>query len=260
MLGAGTVFFDVAHMSLLPAIVPKERLERGNGVLEITKNVSLLAGPGVGGWAVAALTAPIALLAHAVSYLVSALLLTGVRAREAARRSERSLRHEVAEGLRFVAGEPVLRRIAVGGALAMTANSVCLVGLPLYLVKEFGVGAAQYGLLQSAAAVGSLAGAALVARVTTCLGTGRTLYGSAALATVLYLPALATGPGWRLLIFPVAASLFGVVSAIFGIAQLSYRQRITPGHLLGRANASMRFLSHLAVVTAPAVMRTAAAP
>ncbi|MGP3934875.1 MFS transporter [Nonomuraea sp. KM88] len=294
VLGAGTVFFDVAHMSLLPAIVPKERLERGNGVLEITKNVSLLAGPGVGGWAVAALTAPIALLADAVSYLVSALLLAGVRAEETVRRSERSLRHEVVEGLRFVMGEPVLRRIAAGGALAMTANSICLVGLPLYLVKELGVGSAQYGLLLSAAAVGSLAGAALVARVTARFGTGRTLYGSAALATVLYLPALATGPGWRLLVFPVAASLFGVAGAIFGIAQLSYRQRITPGHLLGRVNASMRFLmwgvvplgglaggalgewlggyavfaagiallglSHLAVVTAPAIMRTAATP
>ncbi|MGN9838999.1 MFS transporter [Nonomuraea sp. H19] len=293
VVGVGTVFFDVAHMSFLPAIVPKERLERGNGVLEVTRNVSVLAGPGVGGWAVAAFTAPIALLADAVSYLASGLLLSGVRAAERPRRGDRVVRHEVKEGLRFVAGEPVLRRIAVGGALAMTANGVCAVGLPLYLVKELGVGSAQYGLLMSAVAVGSLAGAALVARVTARFGAGRTLYGSAALATVLYLPALATGPGWRLLILPVAAALFGVASAIFGVAQLSYRQRVTPEHLLGRVNASMRFLmwgasplgglaggalgewlggyaafaagvvvlglSHLAVVTAPVIMKAATA-
>ncbi|MEV1170041.1 MFS transporter [Nonomuraea sp. NPDC049784] len=295
MLGVGTVFFDVAHMSFLPAIVPKERLERGNGLLEVTRNVSLLAGPGVGGWAVAVFTAPIALLADAVSYLFSALLLSGVRAQEHPMRGERGLlRHEVAEGIKFVAGEPVLRRIAAGGALAMAANSVCTVGLPLYLIKQLGVGSAQYGLLLSAAAVGSLVGAALVARVTARFGTGRTLYGSAVLATLLYLPALATGPGWRLLIFPVASSLFGVASSIFGIAQLSYRQRITPDHLLGRVNASMRFLmwgavplgglaggalgewlgghavfaagvallglSHLAVATSPAIMKAPATP
>ncbi|WP_433433631.1 MFS transporter [Nonomuraea sp. CA-141351] len=295
VLGVGTVFFDVAHMSFLPAIVPKERLERGNGLLEVTRNVSLLAGPGVGGWAVAVFTAPIALLADAVSYLVSALLLSGVRAQESPMRGERGLlRHEVAEGIKFVAGEPVLRRIAAGGALAMAANSICTVGLPLYLIKQLGVGSAQYGLLLSAAAVGSLVGAALVARVTARFGTGRTLYGSAVLATLLYLPALATGPGWRLLIFPVASSLFGVASSIFGIAQLSYRQRITPDHLLGRVNASMRFLmwgavplgglaggalgewlgghavfaagvallglSHLAMATSPAIMKAPATP
>ncbi|MFI9845376.1 MFS transporter [Nonomuraea sp. NPDC051941] len=292
VLGVGTVFFDVAHMSFLPAIVTKERLERGNGVLEVTRNTSLLAGPGVGGWAVAVFTAPIALLADAVSYLLSAFLLWGVRAEESPRRGERRLRQEVAEGIRFVAGERVLRRVAIVGALVMAANGIAAVGLPLYLVKELGVGSALYGLLLSAAAVGSLVGAALVARLTARFGSGPTLYGSAVLAAVLYLPALATGPGWQLLIFPVASSLFGAVSSIFGVAQLSYRQRITPDHLMGRVNASMRFLmwgayplgglvggalgewlggyaafaaavalmslAHLAVATSPAIMKTPA--
>ncbi|QFY12367.1 MFS transporter [Nonomuraea phyllanthi] len=272
VLGVGTVFFDIAHMSFLPAIVPKERLERGNSVLEATRNASLLAGPGLGGWLVAALTAPIALLADAVSYLASALLLSRVRAEERPRRpggqesraeerprppgeqesraeepaaprpGARRVRAEVAEGVRFVAGEPVLRRIAVCGALVMVANSISTVGLPLYLVEQLGVSSAQYGLLLSAAAVGSLVGAALVAPLTARFGTGRTLYGAAVLASVLYLPALATGPGWRLLLLPLASSLFGVASSVFGVAQLSYRQRITPARLLGRVNASMRFL------------------
>ncbi|WP_246148929.1 MFS transporter [Nonomuraea turkmeniaca] len=224
--------------------------------------------------------------------MASALLLSGVRAEEQPRRSDRAVRHEVVEGMRFVTGEPVLRRIAVGGALVMAANGVCAVGMPLYLVKELGLGSAPYGLLMSAVAVGSLAGAMLVARVTVRFGPGRSLYGSAVLATVLYLPALATGPGWPLLLLPVAGAMFGAASSIFGVALLSYRQRVTPGHLLGRVNASMRFLmwgaaplgglaggalgewlggyaafatgiavmslAHLAVATAPAIMRRTA--
>ncbi|MFI6793438.1 MFS transporter [Nonomuraea sp. NPDC050383] len=294
VVGFGTVFFDVAHMSLLPAVVPEDRLERGNGALEVTRNVSLLAGPGVGGWLVNALTAPVALLADSASYLASALLLSRVRAEERpVRRERRRLRREMAEGLAFVAREPVLRRVAAGGALAMAANSVCSVGFPLYLVKELGVGPGAYGLLLSASACGALAGAALVPRLTARFGTGATLYGSAALATVLYLPALGTGPGWRLAFLPAAGALFGAASSVFGVAQLSHRQRVTPGHLLGRVNAAMRFLmwgavplggllggalgeraggyavfatgvaalglSHLAVVTAPR-LRTATAP
>ncbi|GAA2265409.1 MFS transporter [Nonomuraea roseoviolacea subsp. roseoviolacea] len=297
ILGFGTVFFDVAHMSVLPAVVPEDRLERGNSALEVTRNVTLLAGPGVGGWLVNLLTAPVALLADSVSYLVSALLLSRVRAEERPaerpQRGERRLRREMAEGLAFVVREPVLRRVAVGGALVMAANSICAVGFPLYLVKELGVGPGAYGLLLSGAACGALAGAALVPWLTARFGTGTTLYGSAVLATVLYLPALATGPGWRLAFLPAAGALFGAASSVFGVAQLSHRQRVTPTHLLGRVNAAMRFLmwgafplggllggalgertggyavfavgvaalglAHLAVVTAPRI-RTATAP
>ncbi|MER7502959.1 MFS transporter [Nonomuraea pusilla] len=299
ILGLGAVFFDIAHMSLLPAVVAKDRLERGNGVLEVTRSTSVLVGPGAGGWLTGVLTAPVALLADAVSYLLSALLLAGVRAEEDAARPRaaqgRGWRAEVAEGIRFVAGEPVLRRVAVTGATVMAGNGVLSVGLVLYLVEELGVGAARYGLLLSGAAVGAVVGAAVTARVTARFGTGRALYGSAAVAAVALLPALATGPGWRLLLYPVSVSLFGVASSVFGITQVSHRQRVTPAPLLGRVNASMRFLmwgamplggllggalaewlggyaafaaglallglAHLAVVAAPrVVMRTATTP
>ncbi|MEV0827389.1 MFS transporter [Nonomuraea rubra] len=243
VLGVGAVFFDVAHMSFLPAVVPKERLEQANGRLEVTRQVYVLAGPGAGGWLVSVLTAPFALLADAIGYLVSGLLLSGVRVEERPRPPERRrLWADVREGITFVIREPVLNRVALGGALTRIALGVCAVGYPLYLVVDLGVGATAYGLLLSAPAVGALVGAPLVARVTLRHGVGPTLYGSAALVLLLQLPALATGPGWRLLIFPVASALAVVAGVIFNVAQLSYRQRITPEHLLGRVNASMRFL------------------
>jgi MFS family permease len=245
VLGVGTVFSDVAQMSFLPAIVPKERLEGANGRLEATRQVSVLAGPGVGGWLVAAVTAPFALLADAVAYLVSATLLSRVRAAEPSRdggAGRGGLRAQVAEGMAFVLREPVLRRVAAGGALTRVALGVCAVGYPLYLVVELRLDAAGFGLLLSASAVGALAGAALAARVTWRHGVGPTLYGSALLTVALQLPAAATGPGWRLLIFPVASAFAGAAATVFNVAQLSYRQRITPERMLGRVHASMRFL------------------
>ncbi|MGP3911207.1 MFS transporter [Nonomuraea sp. 10N515B] len=245
VLGVGTVFFDVAQMSFLPAIVPKEGLERANGRLEVTRQMSVLAGPGLGGWLVTALTAPFALLADALGYVVSGFLLAGVRAEEGRGPAEergRGWRSEVAEGIAFVVRDPVLRRIAIGGALTRLALGAGAVGSPLYLVAELGVGATAYGLLLSASAVGALAGAPLAARLAARWGVGPTLYGSALATMVLYLPALATGPGWRLLTFPVFSALAGAAAVVFNIAQLSHRQRITPERLLGRVNASMRFL------------------
>ncbi|MCP2364975.1 MFS family permease [Nonomuraea thailandensis] len=243
VLGVGAVFFDVAHMSFLPAVVPKERLEQANGRLEVTRQVSVLAGPGAGGWLVSVLTAPFALLADAAGFFASGLLLSGVRVEERPRPPEgRRLWADVREGVAFVIREPVLNRVALGGALTRIALGVCAVGYPLYLFVDLGVDATTYGLLLSAPAVGALAGALLVARVTRRHGAGPTLYGSAALVIALQLPAVATGPGWRLLIFPVASALAAAAAVVFNVAQLSYRQRITPEPLLGRVNASMRFL------------------
>ncbi|MEV0996322.1 MFS transporter [Nonomuraea sp. NPDC050202] len=293
VLGVGAVFFDVAHMSFLPAVVPKARLEQANGRLEVTRQVSVLAGPGAGGWLVSALTAPFALLADAVAYLASGLLLSRVRVEERPRPPQRRpLRADVREGITFVIREPVLNRVALGGALTRIALGVCAVGYPLYLVVDLGVDATTYGLLLSAPAVGALVGAPLVARMTRRHGVGPTLYGSAVLVIALQLPAVATGPGWRLLFFPVASALAAAAAVVFNVAQLSYRQRITPEPLLGRVNASMRFLmwgttplgglaggvlgewlgghgvfvagvallglSYLAIVTAPAIRRAGA--
>lgn len=243
VLGVGTVFFDVAQMSLLPAIVPRQDLERANGRLEVTRQVSVLTGPGLGGWLVTTITAPFALLADAFGYLVSAHLLSGMRAEERPEpRPKRRLRAEVAEGIAFVVRDQVLRRVAIGGALTRIALGITAVGYPLYLIVDLHVEATTYGLLLSASAVGALLGAPLVGGLTARFGIGATLYGSAALVAALQLPALATGPGWRLLAFPVASALASAAGVIFNVVQLSYRQRITPEHLLGRVNASMRFI------------------
>lgn len=244
VVGFCTVFFDVAHMSLLPAIIDKDQLERGNSVLQATSTVSTLAGPGLGGALVQALTASFALLADAVSYLFSAALLAGVRVQEtpAPKPERRRLRQEVAEGVRHVVGDPLLRRIALLGALVQLGNGIWNVGQPLYLVKELGLGAGGYGVMLSIAALGSLLGAALATRVTARFGTGRTMVGAALLTGVLTLPVALTAGGWRLALYPLFMVLSGMPAAVFGITQLSYRQRTTPEHLLGRVNASMRFL------------------
>ncbi|WP_031158589.1 MFS transporter, partial [Streptosporangium roseum] len=244
LMGLGAVFFDVAHMSFLPSLVGKDDLLAGNGVLETLRNTAVLSGPALGGWLVHAVTAPIALLADAISYLVSALLLGGVRAEETATPAveRRRLREEIGEGIRYVAGEPVLRRIAMLGALTMLSNGVWAVAQPIFMIKVLHVNPAVYGLLLSGGAVGSLAGAVLAPRAAARFGAGRAMYGGAALAALAILIAPMAAEGPLLALFPLGCALSGVGGAVFGINQLSYRQRITPEHLLGRMNASMRFL------------------
>ena len=82
--GIGTVFFDLAYQSYLPSLVGREQVVEGNSKLELSRAAANIAGPGMAGGLVAALTAPVAILVDAVSFLVSAVLLGVIRTQEEA--------------------------------------------------------------------------------------------------------------------------------------------------------------------------------
>ncbi|MEU7892545.1 MFS transporter [Nonomuraea sp. NPDC049152] len=244
VVGVGTVFFDVAHMSFVPSIVRKDDLSRGIGTLETLRSGAWLAGPGLGGWLVQVLTAPFALLADAISYACSALILSTIRAEEtpAAQEERGSLKAEVAEGLRYVLGHPVLRRVAMVGALNMLTNGLWSIVQPLFLVRELGLGAGVYGLIVSAMGVGGVVGGAIAPKIVDRYGNGGAMYGGALLAGLFPLIGGFTAEGWRVLLYPLGLALLMVAAVVFNVAQGSYRQAVTPDHLRGRMNASMRFL------------------
>ena len=81
-VGVGTVFFDVAYQSYLPSLVRQDQLVDGNSKLEISRAGAFIAGPGLAGVLVGAITAPFAILVDAVSFLGSAAFLTRIRANE----------------------------------------------------------------------------------------------------------------------------------------------------------------------------------
>ncbi|MCO1656975.1 MFS transporter [Pseudonocardia humida] len=105
-IGLGTLFFDVAQLSILPELVEERRLVDANGKLEVSRSLAQVGGPGIGGVLVQLLTGPLALLADAVTYLTSAYFV--LRIRKPPRRDrpvERmDLRREIREGIRFVFG------------------------------------------------------------------------------------------------------------------------------------------------------------
>ncbi len=116
--GVCTVFFDVSYQSFLPGLLKQEHLLDGNGKLGATQSFAQLAGPGLGGGLVGAFGAAGAISADAASYAISVASLLGIRYREPGREptagdatGRRSLRAEIAEGLRFVLGDPILRKI-----------------------------------------------------------------------------------------------------------------------------------------------------
>ncbi|MEU7041051.1 MFS transporter [Streptomyces varsoviensis] len=243
--GVATVFFDVSHQSYLPQLLPKEQLVAGNGALETVRSSAQVAGPGLGGGLVQLLGAHLAIVADAIGYAVSALFLLAIRHKEPAPRPEgtdTSLRAEIGEGLGFVLRQPLLRVIVLTTGLGNFFSALLLSVQTVFLVRVLDLPPAAIGLMLSSSAVGGLAGALCAGRLARGLGQAR----------IIWLSALVSGPFallWPLAGHGAAAGLFAAGSAVvffgavvYNVAQVSFRQLLCPPRLLGRMNATMRFL------------------
>ncbi|PZG18395.1 MFS transporter [Nonomuraea aridisoli] len=245
-LSAATVFFDVAYRSYLPTLLDKDQLVRGNGAIESVAGLSRVAGPGVGGWAVQLVGGPVALLADAFSYLASALCLRGIDAHEALEdrpAERRALSGEIWEGVTFVLRDPALRAIATSAAVSNFCGAAIAVLQVLFLIRTVGISPGLYGMLLMAGAAGGLVAAVTSGRLAGRIGQARLIWLAPTVCTPFALLIPFTGAGWELSWFVVATLMTATGGVLFNVAQASYRQAISPDHLLGRVTASTRFIA-----------------
>jgi MFS family permease len=243
--GALTVFFDVSYQSYLPSLVEREQLVDGNAKLEITRSGSQIAGPGFGGLLVHALTAPYAVLADAASYLWSAGFLFAIRREETI--PERtadspSMLRELIDGIKYLLGHRYWRGISASTATFNFFNNVAFAILIVYMVRRLHMSALAIGLTLSISSAGGLIAAFFAQKIGTRLGVGRTiLYATIIDGLPLVLVPLA--PTSFPIPFIVVAFVlveFGVV--LYNVSAISLTQALTPERLLGRVNASRRFI------------------
>lgn len=244
VVGCFTVFFDVSYQSYLPFLVGREHLVEGNAKLQGTQSVAQVAGPSIGGFLVQALTAPYAIVANVVTFLWSASWVGQIRAREPIpeRAPDRHLLREVHEGVAFIVRHPVLRMVAgcTGTANLWSSGGTAMV--IVLLARELDLSAGAIGALMSAGAVGGLLGALGARRLAGWLGEGPVTWLSVALTAPFGLIAPFIQRNWTLGLFVVSQLIVMAGVVIYNITQVSFRQRLCPERLLGRMNASMRFL------------------
>ncbi|MCC5476709.1 MFS transporter [Streptomyces barringtoniae] len=245
LTGVATVFFDVAHLSYVPCLVGADRLVAANSRLAGLNQAADVSGRGVGGLVVQLLGPAAAVVVDALGFLWSAWWIARIRAVEPAparRTAGPRLWAETAAGLRFVLGHPVLRALAVKGAVANLAIQLCQVSFVVLFTEELHLSAGLLGLLLSAGGVGGFLGALAASAAGRRLGHGRALWlvgavtGPFALLTAL----MARGPmlwvgaaGWTVTL---------VQTGLANVLAVSTRQRVTPAAMLGRMNATFRFL------------------
>jgi MFS family permease len=247
LIGGFTVFFDVGYQAYLPALVEREDLVDANSKMYLTSSVANVAGPSVAGGLIAAITAPYAILVDALSFIVSAVFTLRIHDDEVlpqrdAGEAQPKMWPQLKEGLAWVIGNRQLRAIAASSANFNLCFNVVLAAFILYAVRSLHLSAIELGAIFAVGSAGAVCGALLANRIQESIGIGPTIVSSAVL--------LSTGS----MAFPLAPRSFPIPVLMFGygllsvgvvvytVAQVSFRQAITPERLQGRMSAAMRWI------------------
>jgi len=248
LVGVLTLVFTVAYRSFLPTVVGREQLVAANSLLMTSDQVVGVAGPGLAGWLIQLVTAPVAIALDALSFGLSALCLRWTRVPEAAPApgaAHGSLWTNIGEGLRFVWSTPLVRAVAVATGVFNLFGGMASAVYVLYVTRELGLSPAELGVVFAVGGGGGVLGALLATRLVGRFGLGPTLIAALALngaaGVLVPLTALATAIALPLLALSQVGVALGAV--IYSINGVSLLQTCTPERLLGRMTASTRVIT-----------------
>lgn len=244
--GTARVWFEVAHYSLIPALVSPARVVEANSSLEVTDGVSNLVGPSLGGLLIKIVGAPNALLADALSFLLAAAAWINIGPRPSEALVEIGWRAQLVAGLRWVIRQRVILENTLSAVVLNIVFSAITTVFVFYAQRELHLDAARTGLVLGLAGLGPIGFAALAPRLRRRFRVGQLL-----LAELLI-----TGPLVALLdVAPLLPTLGAMLTAsaslglAFGSGILSrilvrsYVQAMVPPPLLARVNASVRVVA-----------------
>ncbi len=246
--GICTVLFDVCWLAFVPALVSKDHLIEANSKLTISSAVAEVGGPGLAGALVQLLTAPIALLADSLSYVISVISLLLIRQSEPApqRQQQARLFQAIGEGMRFVFGNIYLRIMMIeagGWNFCFTLLETIFL---IYTVRQLGFSPGLLGAVYAVGAVGGLLGAVIASPLARRFRLGIVLCGTFTLGSLpwILIPATTGSQTFVAAVFIVVFFLVRTALGIWQVLTTSLRQAITPNQLLGRTTASLRMVSY----------------
>jgi MFS family permease len=246
-VGVASVLFDVSWMPYVPTVVKDSRhYVEANTKVGISYSATSVAGPGLAGFLVAALTAPVALIVDAFSYLVSICSLLLIRTQEPrpAPPAERHVMSELRDGLRYVFGRPVLRWLAIIGFWCNFFMITVWTMFLLYGTHQLRLSASTIGLIFGISSVGAVIGSMLSGQVIKRFPTGPA-YLVAQTGLLLGPVVIVVAGGPRLVVVCLMTLSFFITYLGLGVVNvilITVRQLDTPQSLMSRMTACFRML------------------
>lgn len=244
VLGLLETLADVSAFSVLPALVDRSELDRANGWLSGAQTVcDEIAGPPLGGL-LFGIAAALPILFDASTFLVASLCFWWIKGDFGARTAREGPRtgvfKEAGEGLRYLAGERLLRTFAVMSVATNLAYMLPFSVIVLYATRTLGLSPAEYGLVLTVSAAGSLLGSFAAPAIRRFLGTGPTIGGMLLLGAGAYVGMALTS---SVVLVTVMLTVYFFHTTVWTITVTSVRQATIPPELLGRVAGATRTFS-----------------
>lgn len=237
LLGSAEVLRDNAAQTILPSIVAPEDLEKANGQLWSTEQLTgQFIGPPLAGFLIAiGIAIPFGL--HAAFLAIGAGLVWMITLQPAIK-VQTGVWDALKQGIAFMRGDALLLRLAVVLGVANFIATATLTVQVLFAQDVLGLSSTAYGFVLSAAAMGAISGSLLAPRITALIG----------IQTSLFLSIGAWGVGYGLIGITSNGVAMGVAlyvvmagAMLWNVITVSWRQRRIPTALLGRVNSIYRF-------------------
>jgi MFS family permease len=241
--GLLTIFFDLAYLSYVPALVGRENLGDANAKLQTSLSVSEVAGPGLGGLLIQALGAGQAIAVDAASYVVSFASVAWIGGSDPS--PDRKLRTtsafaDLKEGVAHVFKHPLLRSMIVTMGAAITLGHITDPNVYPFFYRTLNLSPGTVGLVLSVGGLGGIAGAIMSRRVAARFGPGWTLGVCGALVGLSFMLLTTARFGYAIPIVVASLVVIGLIDTIYNVTQVSLRQMLTPDRLQGRMNSVFR--------------------
>ena len=239
------LFFDTAYQPFLASLVGRESYAEGNARMTLSWQVAVALGNALGGPVIHVFGAPLALVGNLLTYCVGTFALVKIRKAETrATKCERSFRREFREGCAIVAGDPVLRTVALAASVLYLGGTIVDCALPLYVYRSLHETPLAFGVMLALAACGVIAGG-FVSRATrrfgpyTVLGAAPLCIASGdAMCAIGLLPIVAIVVGRTLV--AAAAPAFDMTVQAIATARVD-------DPYLARMNAALRTMTNVSI-------------
>lgn len=235
------VFFDLSEVASMPRVVAREQLVAATTRNEMARNVAFLLGPALGG-AIYGLGKFVPFLLDAISYMISVLSLSWIRARFQTERAARpeKLWLEIRAGLLWIWRQPLIFFIAFTGTLNhLFFDGVIL--LVIVLGQHLHATTFEIGLVLAMDGAGSMIGSILADRFHQQLSFRAAYIACHWLWAAFWFAILFAH---NMIVLSAIIALIYVVLIIADLAQFSYRRVLIPDELQGRVNSVFRLIAY----------------
>jgi MFS family permease len=246
IVGVLTQIYNTSQFASVPKLVQKKDLQLINSINTGIFQTSVFIAPGLGGIIISIFNPGLGLIINSISYLVGFFVVLSLNIKSniqhIGKRGGTRVFTDIKEGFDFVLKQKPILYTNVAMLFSVFGTTLFLTMLVIHLKSSVGLDTVQIGYLLSIGGIGAIGGAFLSNLLKKHLSYRSTLFFAGILGGI----SIISFSFSNTFIWLAMMNAVGTISAaIMNPCIVTMRQKLTPDYLLGRVQATSRFMTWL---------------